>query len=439
MFNLFKKKKKQENIEEPKKDKSKKKKKGLPTESDKFREIYMKSEPYIPLASTDELLGLSGEFNQSIRTNDVLIVNDTHRKMIENIIIPMVSQGNLSYVIYDPSGEIYGKTESIFRKNNYDIRVVDFCDASIGSTDRIDFFEMVNINQRTEELARIIANCFDTLLMQQISFTLLVAVFEYILFVGSTLSSKRVRWVFDQIKDNNKEIISSIEKCPKAGAALRHNIKGMTRGNIIKVVDKLDNEIIPVMEKYGVNPTIFSVLTMKRNVAIFVKEVSEESNYIATAMIYNLMSLSSITGEDKELNTIIFDNGTDNWYNRAEIKRWRKQADYINGECTSIVYIRETMSDEMMKDFIPALTLFVSSTNQPTIDWAYDSIKRQYLVANGVEDKEDLDIGLTRFDLEAMQDVVIFANTEDPNLTFSPIKAKLIQVNDPPLNRLRSV
>lgn len=407
---------------------NKKKKSTLVTAADKFKSVYMKSNVYIPLANSNGVIGLSGEFDQSVRTNDVLIINDSHKKMIDNLIVPMVSQANLSYVIYDPSGEIYGKTEDILKKNNYDIRVVDFFDSSISSTDRIDFFEMVNIHHKTEELAKIIANCFDTVMMQRISFVLLVAVFEYILALGVPINSARVRWVFNQIRDNNKDIILSMEKIKKSGDALRHNIEGMNRGNIVKVIDKLDTDIIPVMEKYGVNPSIYSVLTMKRNVAIFVKGISEESNYIATAMIYNLMSLSSITGDDKELNTLIFDIGNDNWYNRAEIKRWRKSAHYLNGECTSIAYVREMVNDAILNDFVPAVTLFVSSTDAVTVEWAYDTIRQQYLIANAIEDKDDVNIGMTKSDLEIMEDLVLFANTEDPELTFSPMRCKLLEV-----------
>lgn len=427
MLKIFGKNKEQKPVEQPKK-KKKKRGENLTTATELFEEKYMKSDVWVPLAVADETIGISG-MAESKRTNDVLIVNDTHKKMIDNILLPMIAQGNLSYVIYDPSGEIYGRAEDILKKNNYDIRVVDFCDSSISSTDRIDFFEMVNINHRTEELAKIISNCFDTVMMQKISFVLLVAVFEYILELGVEINAARVRWVFNQIKENNKKVVHSINKCPKAGAALRYHIEGMTRGNIVKVIDKLDTEIIPVIEKYGVNPTIYSVLTMKRNVAIFIKSVADESNYIATAMIYNLMSLSSISGDDQELNTVIFDIGTDDWYNRAEIKRWRANSKTVNGEATSIVYIREKMNDLMMNDFIPALTIYVSSTDADTIDWSYNMIRKQYIAANKLEDKEDLDIGLSRIDMEIMEDLVLFASSTEEELMFAPMRCKLLTID----------
>lgn len=411
---------------EPVKKPKKKRGSTLSTATEQFQEKYMQKDIWVPLAVADETIGISAEPDNSIRTNDILIINDTHKKMIDNILLPMISKGNLSYVIYDPSGEIYGRAEDILRQKHYDVRVVDFCDAAISSTDRIDFFEMVNIHHRTEELAKIISNCLDTELNQKIAFVMLVMAFEYILELGVEINPARLRWVFNQVKENNKEVVSSINACKKAGNALRYNIDGMTRGNIVKVIDKLDNDIIPVIEKFGVNPTIYSVLTMKRNVAIFIKSVADESNYIATAMIYNLMSLSSISGDDQQLNTVIFDNGTDDWYNRTEIKRWRRNSKTVNGEATSIVYIREKMSDLLMSDFIPALTMYVSCTDTPTVDWAYDTIKKQYIIANNLEDKEDLDIGLTKVDLEIMEDCVLFASSGNPELQFAPMRCKLL-------------
>ena len=405
-----------------------KKKRGsnLSTATELFQSKYMKNDIWVPLAIADEAIGIASEPDGSIRTNDVLIINDTHKKMVDNIILPMISKGNMSYVIYDPSGEIYGRAEEILKRNNYDIRVVDFCDTSINSTDRIDFFEMVNIHHRTEELAKIMSNCMDTELNQKIAFVMLVMAFEYIIELGVEISPTRLRWVFNQIKENNREIIDSINKCKKAGNALRYHIDGMTRGNIIKVIDKLDADVIPAIEKFGVNPTIYSVLTMKRNVAIFIKSVANENNYIATTMIYNLMSLSSIGGDDTQLNTVVFDNGTDEWYNRAEIKRWRRTAKTVNGEATSIVYIREKMSDVLMNDFIPALTMYISCTDTPTVDWCYNMIRQQHIIANNLEDKPDLDIGLTKIDLEIMEDCVLFASSGNADLQFAPMRCKLL-------------
>lgn len=425
-MNLFGKKKDKAPVAEAPKKTKKKRGSNLSTATELFAEKYMKNDIWVPLAIADETIGIASEPDGSIRTNDVLIINDTHKKMIDNIILPMISKGNMSYVIYDPSGEIYGRAEEILKRNNYDIRVVDFCDTSINSTDRIDFFEMVNIHHRTEELAKIMANCMETDLMQKIAFTMLVIAFEYIIELGVEISPTRLRWVFDQIKENNREIIDSINACPKAGAALRYNIEGMTRGNILKVIDKLDADIIPAIEKFGVNPTIYSVLTMKRNVAIFIKSVANENNYIATTMIYNLMSLSSISGDDQQLNTVVFDNGTDEWYNRAEIKRWRRTSKTVNGEATSIVYIREKMSDLLMNDFIPALTVYVSCTDTPTVDWAYETIKKQYIIANNLQDSENIDIGLTKVDLEIMEDCVLFASSGNPDLQFAPMRCKLL-------------
>ena len=405
-----------------------KKKRGsnLSTATELFQSKYMKNDIWVPLAIADETIGIASEPDGSIRTNDVLIINDTHKKMVDNIILPMISKGNMSYVIYDPSGEIYGRAEEILKRNNYDIRVVDFCDTSINSTDRIDFFEMVNIHHRTEELAKIMSNCMDTELNQKIAFVMLVMAFEYIIELGVEISPTRLRWVFNQIKENNREIIDSINKCKKAGNALRYHIDGMTRGNIIKVIDKLDADVIPAIEKFGVNPTIYSVLTMKRNVAIFIKSVANENNYIATTMIYNLMSLSSIGGDDTQLNTVVFDNGVDEWYDRAEIKRWRRTAQTVNGEATSIVYIREKMSDVLMNDFIPALTMYISCTDTPTVDWCYNMIRQQHIIANNLEDKEDLDIGLTKIDLEIMEDCVLFASSGNADLQFAPMRCKLL-------------
>lgn len=437
-----KKSKKEQKPKKEKKNKKEKRSKQLDNETEVavekapdwteiFKNIYMKNNIFVPLAQTTEVIGLSGEFDSKIRTNDVLIVNDAHQKMIDNLIIPMISKANLSYVIYDPSGDIYGQTEELLRKNNYDIRVVNFCDSAVGSTDRIDFFEMLNIHHKTEELAKIIANCFDTDLMQRISFVLLVAVFEFIIQMGSDVTSTRVRWVFDQIKKNNKDVIMAIEKTPKSGAALRHHIDGMTRGNIIKVIDKLDKDIIPVMEKFGVNPSIYSVLMAHRNVAIYVKGISEESNYIATAMIYNLMSLSACIGTEDEraLNTIIFDTTSDDWYNREEINRWRRNSFDANGECISVVHIRDTMVELTQSPFRPALTLFVGSTNAETLDASYDMIRKAYIIANKLEDKEDTQIEIKKEELEMLgQDVIIFANTDNPDLMFSPMRCKLLNI-----------
>ena len=420
--------KKKDKVVETEAPKKMKKKRGstLSTATEIYQSKYMKNDVWVPLAIADETIGIASEPDGSIRTNDVLIINDTHKKMIDNIILPMISKGNMSYVIYDPSGEIYGRAEEILKKNNYDIRVVDFCDTSINSTDRIDFFEMVNIHHRTEELAKIMSNCMDTELNQKIAFVMLVMAFEYIIELGVEISPTRLRWVFNQIKENNREIVDSINKCKKAGNALRYNIEGMTRGNIIKVIDQLDSEVIPSIEKFGVNPTIYSVLTMKRNVAIFIKSVANENNYIATTMIYNLMSLSSISGEDTQLNTVVFDNGVDEWYDRAEIKRWRRTAQTVNGEATSIVYIREKMSDVLMNDFIPALTMYISCTDTPTVDWCYNMIRQQHIIANNLEDKEDLDIGLTKIDLEVMEDCVLFASSGNADLQFAPMRCKLL-------------
>ena len=411
--------------------KKNKKKRGstLSTATEMFADKYMKNDIWVPLANADTTIGISAEPDGAIRTNDVMIINDTHKKMIDNIVLPMIAKGNMSYVIYDPTGEIYGRAEDILRQNHYDVRVVDFCDTSINSTDRIDFFEMINIHHRTEELAKIMSNCLDTELNQKIAFVMLVMAFEYIIELGVEISPTRLRWVFNQIKENNREIIDSINKCPKAGNALRYNIEGMTRGNILKVIDKLDTDVIPAIEKFGVNPTIYSVLTMKRNVAIFIKSVANENNYIATTMIYNLMSLSSISDDDQQLNTVVFDLGTDEWYNRAEIKRWRRNAKTVNGEATSIVYVREKMSDLLMNDFLPALTMYVSCTDTPTVDWAYETIKKQYIIANNLQDGENtekIDIGLSKVDLEIMEDCVLFASSGNPDLQFAPMRCKLL-------------
>ena len=425
-MNFFKRKDKAPAPAEAPKKAKKKRGSTLSTATEQFQEKYMKNDIWVPLAVADETIGIASEPDGSLRTNDVLIINDTHKKMIDNIVLPMIAKGNMSYVIYDPTGEIYGRAEEILRQNHYDVRVVDFCDTSINSTDRIDFFEMVNIHHRTEELAKIMSNCLDTELNQKIAFAMLVMAFEYIIELGVEISPTRLRWVFNQIKENNREIINSINSCKKAGNALRYNIEGMTRGNILKVIDRLDTDVIPAIEKFGVNPTIYSVLTMKRNVAIFIKSVANENNYIATTMIYNLMSLSSISGDDQQLNTVVFDIGTDEWYNRAEIKRWRRNSKTVNGEATSIVYVREKMSDVLMNDFIPALTVYVSCTDTPTVDWAYETIKKQYIVANNLEDKEGLDIGLTKIDLEIMEDCVLFASSGNPDLQFAPMRCKLL-------------
>ena len=389
--------------------------------ADKFQKLYMKDTPYIQIAKCgDKPIGISVENDLLARSNDVLVVSTSHDNNVNQVIIPIIEKGNTSYIVYDPYGDIYGQVEGALKRNKYDIRVVDFSKNS-NDSDRVDIFEAANLLDDPAEIVRIIARSFDNKKDVDIAIPLLEAACRYIMDKGVPLNAKRVAWVLRQLKHNNKRIVGDMALSPTAGAALKKKTSGVTKEVFFGVINELENRVAPAIQKFGTDPSIYGILTTKKNVAIFIKNIEPQYRFISTAMVYNLMVMSAAL-EDTSLNTVIIDEKNDSWYDKEEIKRW---SDMTKGrkDCMIRISIRDRIPADMMNYFDPCAILFCGSVDPLTIDFIDQTIKKQYEV---LEDKDLATQIMDRRELETIDKCIMLCNVNRKDLIVRPFKCELI-------------
>ena len=87
--------------------------------------------------------------------NDITFINDNATSIKHDIVMPIVRQGNLSYVVYDPEGEYFKALGNNMLDRGYDVQVIDFEDEEKSA--RINLFEIVNITQNAYWVATVFA------------------------------------------------------------------------------------------------------------------------------------------------------------------------------------------------------------------------------------------------------------------------------------------
>lgn len=386
-----------------------------------FNRLYKKDpNAYIRIADCEgQEVGVSVENDLKVRSNDILIINSSHESTIERIFVPIVEQGQTSYIIYDPYGDIYGRLEETLKRKNYDIRIVDFS-KNTDSTDRVNIFEAANLLRDPSEIVRIIAGSFENRKDADVAAPMIEAVCNYILEKGVELNAARVAWVLRQLKKNNKRIIGDMELSPLAGAALKKRTSGVTKEVFFGVIDELERRVAPAIEKFGSNPSIYGILTNKKNVAIFVKSVEAQYRFVSTAMMYNLAVMSAAL-DDFSLNTIVMDEKNDEWYDREEIKRWSDE-NKNRKDCIIRLSVRDKIPADMFRYFAPSVVLYNGSVDNLTIDYIYKALEKQYELSKDDNVAEQI---MDRHELETMLDCIVFCNTSNKGMSVRPFRCTL--------------
>lgn len=105
-------------------------KKGEPEEAAKYRNEMMETNS-LQNIMFDNVYGISMNDKKTRRNLHTIVVGGSGAGKTRYMVKPNILQMNASYIITDPSGELYRDTSTMLSKNNYDIRVFNTFDTNL--------------------------------------------------------------------------------------------------------------------------------------------------------------------------------------------------------------------------------------------------------------------------------------------------------------------
>jgi hypothetical protein len=368
MFNLFKRKKKKD-AQAVENTVVQEQKKEMPVfgTADHFMNTYVSNEHNLAIGRQgDRLITVTAD---SAPTNDIIVINDDWTSTVRQCIMPTIAQRQLSYVVYDPNGDCYNRVASTMKAKGYDVQLVDF-EAEGENAARIDLFETANITKSpywTSILLTSAINCEGDEIV--VAHSLLMAMMLYGLELDQHIEIGELVDVFHRIKNNDKVTMLEVKSCKDADQYIKEfeTAPEKLRKTVLKKVE--ENFLIPSIEKVT-KPNIMTITAHNRQSIIFVKRVPKKYRYLATALMFNLTT-SSVFHEGKGITTLVIDSASDDWYNRALMKKICKEASL--GRKIAHMRIRKSLEDgRPLSAEKKQLVIYMHSDNQNTKDYVYN-------------------------------------------------------------------
>lgn len=378
MFGLFKKKENKENIaEEPKQDTQPKgfgfaKKKFIPTfgKVEDFARAYADGEKPL-IIGTANGISVSVDANDA-PTNNIVILNDDNISIAQQCVIPIVRQGTLSYVVYDPSGSYHSALAPILRSKGYDVQLVDLSDEENQS--RIDLFEIANITKNAYWTSLILSGSIkcegaEVAVAKHLFMTLM----QYLLDTSGKITIENMKDLFTSLRAKDQDVIQQITNTKSANQYWVQfmNADPATR---IAVYKKMSVRFFKAIENKVKNPNIFTVAMPKKQTALFIKEIPPQYKYLITTMLFNLKAASVVCG-DGSTNTLIVDSANDKWYNRKLLDRVCSESGNAMSRGVASIYIRDVLyADSFMDTHNGQLWIYMHSNDDATKASVYNNL-----------------------------------------------------------------
>ncbi len=259
--------------------------------------------------------------------NDILFINDNSESVRKDIIMPLVRQGNMSYVIYDPDGEYYEALGNNMLDRGYDVQVIDFDDEEKKS--RISLFEIVNITQNAYWVATVFASASGcTAEEAPVAHNALMAIMAYLLNTKNAVYAEDLINMMKSVFAKPEETIAMLNKCPSARQH-EQKLKGCSH-ELLKAAIKKCYVLMMKNADYVKNPNVFAATAHKKKSVFFVKNVKKENVGIMTSFLFNLRTSGIIFGKG-EVNLVIIDASTDKWYSKVLFNRMSKEGNFEQG------------------------------------------------------------------------------------------------------------
>lgn len=259
--------------------------------------------------------------------NDIMFINDNATSIKHDIVMPIVRQGNLSYVVYDPEGEYFKALGNNMLDRGYDVQVIDFEDEEKSA--RINLFEIVNITQNAYWVATVFAGASGcTAEEAPVAHNTLMALMSYLLDTKNSVNATDLVNLIKTMFAKPQETIAMLNKCP---SARQHEQKLKdVKIDILKSAIKKCYVFLMKNFDYINNPNVFAATAHKKKSIFFVKNVHKENIGLMTAFLFNLRTAGIIFGHG-EVNLAIIDASTDKWYSKQLFNKMSKEGNFEQG------------------------------------------------------------------------------------------------------------
>jgi hypothetical protein len=393
MFNLFKKKKKEEKkISVTPISKSKNKPEHeMPMfgTADHFMKTYITGEQHIAIGKSGEDLVTATANSEPI--NDIIVINDDWTSVIQQCIVPTITQRRLSYVVYDPNGDCYARVGSAMKARGYDVQLVDLEDEE--NLSRVDLFEVANITKSpywTSIMLTGAIRCEQNEIV--VAHSLLMAMMLYSLELDQRIDIKDMVALFDRIKANDKHALLEIKSCKDADQYIRAfecALPALRASVMAKVEERF---LRPATLKVS-HPNILTITAHKKQTIIFIKRVPKQYRYLITALMFNLTA-SSVLCEGQDVTTLVIDSMSDEWYNRSLLNKICKESGSAMGQKVAYMRIRKSLEDQRpLSADKKQLLIYMHSDSENTKEYIHNRL----LIKNQIAPDEQEQISKSRY------------------------------------------
>lgn len=386
LFDFFKKKKKNM-VEEPKKPS-----KIYYPEFGSFldlQKLYPGNESHVVIGKcSDQSINLNFGKNSG---ETIQIINDDQFSITHQCVVPIVTQGKLSYVIYDPDGSYYDALADRMRTIKYDVQLVDLADPQHRS--RIDLFEIANITKNAYWVALMIAGSIKCNASEiKVSHNLLMGMLQYLMFKNKRATIEELYPLFVAIKNNDEQRVALIKNCVDSKQYMEQYY--LASEEVRKsVIDKIDNLFFKIVFPKAKDPNIFTVMAHQKKTVLFIKSVPTKYKSLLTILLFNLKNANVLCGHG-EMSTLII-NSNNQWYNEPLLAKACSEAGAIANKGTATLYIADKYDAAVQADIIA----YMQSKDQNTQNAIYDMIKLK-----NYPEADKMDIASAKFKGEPIPD-----------------------------------
>ena len=291
--------------------------------------------------------------------NNVVVINDNQRSVERQCVIPLIEQGELSYVVYDPNGTYRESLESKMKSIGYDVQLIDFdCEENMS---RVDIFEVANMIKNPYWASVILSGSMKCT-KEEVApvHNLFMAIMQYLLAANKKVNIVDMYALFKKIQSNDQGLLLDMIHCA-ASSKYVNKFNECDEEMKASVCKKLTDRFFKTAWNKCVNPNVFTVTTHKQKTITFVRRVPQKYQYIITMLLFNLMASRVISGE-KSLNTVIIDPSNETWYNKELLNNVCKESNGVLSNGVIRVNVKSVV-DELSED---SLYLYMHADDEHT-------------------------------------------------------------------------
>jgi hypothetical protein len=297
-------------------------------------------------------------------TNNVMLINDNQKSVIEESIVPTIMQSNLSYVIYDPGATYYNALEGMMKSKGYDVQTIDFEDNEHRS--RVDLFEIANITKNPYWISVILAGSIHCQKYEIVTaHCVFMAIMQHLLDINGSININDMKSLFDRLCSDDEELIAAMLKSTSTTQYISQITKEDKR--LIKsVFDKISEHFFATAINKTNNPNVFTVTSHQKKTILFIQKVPEQYRYLTTIMMFNLKASSIMYGRGN-VNTLIINPVGKKWYNKKLLDKACVDSGLAMDKGVARLTVKKTIKNGL-PEYADRVIAFAHSDNECTKD-----------------------------------------------------------------------